>query len=214
MIPRCNGELLTTEGILATVFQSIRTALLAVFLVLAFLLGVIVYGSIHTSPPTLPSTTMRGLRLDTYVYSLEKLREASEDNPVSIALSPAETSFLLEKVPPDFRWGRFEYIDAYLESSGDRIRVLAVFQGPMGLYYKLDFQGTARYADARWTVRTEQLSIGKIPIGWFVSSPKVYEGEAFPSDRIQFLRATLDGRGLRADVTQFNVGLSDVIEAD
>lgn len=192
-------------------FKSIKTALIAVCLVIAFFLGVVLYGSLHTARPSLPRTQMRGLRLDTFVYSIRKLRNARPGNPVSIALSPEETSFLVEQFPPEFRWGRFRYVDSYLESSGDLIRVLAVFQGPIGLYYKLDFRGTISYAQNRWTVRTRALKLGKIPIGWFVSSPKIYEGEAFKNDAITIQRATLDGKGLRGDFTKFQVQLDDLL---
>ncbi|MFB6345226.1 MAG: hypothetical protein ABEK50_05550 [bacterium] len=192
-------------------FQTIKTAFMAVCLVVAFLLGVVIYGSVHTNPPALPETNLSGLQLDTYVYSLKQLRDASPETPASVALSPQETSFLVETIPTDFRWGRFRIIDAYLESSGDLIRVLAVAQGPIGLYYRLDYRGTMEFSTDGVTVRISELKIGKFPLSWLITSPRVYETQQVLGESVRLTEGTLDGKGFRGELVRFSVDVSDVL---
>ncbi len=183
--------------------------------VVAFLLGFLVYQGVHWTPPELPRTELSGLALQTYAYSAEKLPDATSDDPVSVSLSPKETSFLLENV--DFtvrRWG-FSVEDVYLDNVGENVRIRMALSGPLGLYYRSRFTGKLKYDpnNRGWSLRTDTLSLGPLPVGYLLAGTTHPDWPTnFADGQVTFRSLNLDGKGLRLTVTHFNFDLESLID--
>jgi hypothetical protein len=180
-----------------------------------FLTGFIAYQSIHWSPPRLPETELSGLSVSLYLNSIRKLPDARPDNPVGISLSPEETSFLLENIDLNVSRSGFRLVDVYLDNDGEMAQVQMIFQGPIGFYYRSDFQGIIRYSneDSQWTVTTREFWFGALPLRYWVGS------EFHPdwstnvlSERVKLQDLRLDGKGLRMSVTGFEVDLESLVD--
>jgi hypothetical protein len=196
-------------------FRYLFRRFLVFLVVVAFLLGLLVYQGVHWNQPELPRTELSGLGLETYLYSAEKLPDASKDDPVSVSFSPEETSFLLENV--DFtarQWG-FTLEDVYLDSVEENIRVQMVLSGPFGFYYQSRFTGKLKYDpnSQGWSLRTNGLSLGPLPVGYFFTGTTHPDWpRTFADGFVTFRSLNLDGKGLRMTVTDFNFDLESLMD--
>lgn len=196
-------------------FRYLFRRLLVFLVVVAFLLGLLVYQGVHWKPPELPRTELSGLVLETYLYSARKLPDATSDDPVSVSFSPEETSFLLENV--DFtarRWG-FSVEDVYLDSVGEDVRISMVLSGPLGLYYRSRFTGKLKHDpnNRGWSLRTDSFSLGPLPVGYlFAGTSHPDWPTTFADGLVTFRSLNLDGKGLRMTVTDFNFELKSLMD--
>lgn len=183
--------------------------------VLLFLASFVVYETIHFKSPDLPETSLSGLSLKTYLYSIRKLPKATKETPVGISLSSSETSFLLERLDPKVGRLGFQLHDLYLKGKGDNISVDMIVKGPLGFYYPVTFTGVIELTSKprTWTVKIHQLKIGTIPVASVLPEsahpdwPHEYEKE-----NLELRNLHLDGKGLRVTVSRFELELDDLIE--
>lgn len=184
-------------------------------LVVVFVFGFMTYRTVHWNQPQLPETELSGLTLQTYLYSVKRLPEATQENPVGVSLSPEGTSYLLENIDYNFDYGGFRVTDVHLDNVDGDIQTDFVLKGPLGLYYHGRFQGTVEYTGdgPGWTIQVNQLQVGAFPLGYTFFGP--YQPDwpnTFRSGAVTIQELRLDGKGLRLSVNRFEIDLEKALE--
>lgn len=184
-------------------------------LVVAFVGGFLAYSTVHWNRPELPRTELSGLGMSTYLYSARNLSDADETDLVSVSFSPEEASFLLENLDFSLEERGFRLVDVHLEGAGESVRIMMVLRGPMGFYYRSDFEGTIAYSseEKRWTVNTSSLSLGPVPLHYVL--PSVFHPDwprTIGKDVLEIKELRLDGKGLKMSVIDVNFNAEELVE--
>ncbi len=150
---------------------------------------------VNLSPPEFDKTQLSSRQFRNY-YEILTAAATHPGGPVELKIPLEEGSYLLERHLPGQRFGGFELVDVKLfESSGKAAIKLAV-KSPLGVYSVIDFVGELLYERDDWTVSTDKLRLGALPITPFASYlrlPRLPEITADNGLKLEKLTVTADG---------------------
>lgn len=176
-----------------------RILISAVIFVIAAILFFLL---VNLRQPDLPATELSPREKQVYEYTLNQLYNG-EEGEVGLTFSPREISYFCENVLiEESRYG-FELADIYVSRTNGAINIRPAIQGPLGLYYDLEFSGYAYYEEGSWKVYLKSVRIGSIPISWVL--PSEYSPnfrDEFMDGRYRLESLNLDGSGLAVRVLQ------------